>query len=227
MSDVLRAPSPTVMRALPRRIRSRGRRCNVDVPEPLAESLARYFELLWSWNAKINLTGISTADEAIDRLLIEPVAAVRYLRNQMRSLVDVGSGGGSPAIPLKLARPSFSVRMIEAKVRKSAFLREVSRRLELEDVVVETARYEALLARPELHEEADLITVRAVRVDQRFLMGVQAFLKPGGLIALFRSAGSGEIRDLPPPLSVEATEPLVPALGSHLHLIRKMPLGAK
>ncbi len=66
--------------------------------------------------------------------------------------MDVGSGGGSPAIPLKLAVPRLRLTMVEAKARKSAFLREAVRHLGLEQRSVETARYEELLARPDLHE---------------------------------------------------------------------------
>ena len=59
--------------------------------------------------------------------------------------------------------------MVESKIRKAAFLREACRQLEIEDAVVETGRYEALLARPEFHEVHDLLTVRAVRVEARVL----------------------------------------------------------
>ena len=68
-------------------------------------------------------------DETFDRLLIEPLIASRYLPSTDCSVIDVGSGGGSPAIPLKLAMPGISLRMVESKTRKAAFLREAVRRL--------------------------------------------------------------------------------------------------
>ena len=59
------------------------------------------------WNRKINLTALTDPDEAIDRLLLEPLVAARYLPVPGEpSLMDIGSGGGSPAIPLKLATPA-------------------------------------------------------------------------------------------------------------------------
>ena len=60
------------------------------------------------------------------------------------------------------------------------FLREAIRQLALYDCVVETARYEELLTRPDLHEAMDVVTVRAVRVELRVLMSLQAFARPGG-----------------------------------------------
>ncbi len=79
------------------------------------------------------------------------------------------------------------MRMVESKVRKAAFLREAVRQLNLTETTVEASRFEELLIRPELHEAADVVTVRAVRAERKLLAGIQAFLKPGGLLFLFRS----------------------------------------
>src|SRR5262245_60756251 len=101
----------------------------------LADGLTAYFELLRKWNRKIALTSLpveDAGDEAIDRLLIEPVVASKFLIQQRGSALDIGSGGGSPAIPLKLACPGLSLRMVESKTRKAAFLRETVRTLELD-----------------------------------------------------------------------------------------------
>lgn len=138
-------------------------------------------------------------------------------------MLDIGSGGGSPAIPLKLAVPSIQLLMVESKTRKSAFLREAIRLLALVNATVETARAEDLLTRPELHEALDIVTVRAVRIEQRLLTKVQAFLRLGGRILLFRSAGGAEVPPLVgPPLVYESTFPLVESLQSRLIVLRKM-----
>ena len=71
--------------------------------ESLASSLVTYYELLARWNRKINLTSLEDPDEAIDRLLLEPVIAARHLSPAVVNVMDVGSGGGSPALPLALA----------------------------------------------------------------------------------------------------------------------------
>jgi 16S rRNA (guanine527-N7)-methyltransferase len=136
--------------------------------------------------------------------------------------MDLGSGGGSPAVPIKLRLPHLSVTMVEAKTRKSAFLREAARVLALSDVQVETARFEELLARPDLHEFADIVTLRAVRIETRALMTLQAFLKPGGELFLFRGpSGSDVPSPLTPPLAWKATYPLVDSLGSRLVVLSK------
>ena len=151
------------------RLVRRAAKNNLFISDPLAERLSAYYELLARWNRKINLTSIENLDEAIDRLLLEPLAASRSLPASATLLMDVGSGGGSPAIPFKLVVPRLKLTMVEAKARKSAFLREAIRHLELTDTVVENARYEELLARPELHEAQHVVSLRAVRIEARVL----------------------------------------------------------
>ena len=208
------------------KLAKRARKAGFALTFDVISGLEAYFELLRRWNEKISLTSLPTAetgDEAVDRLLLEPLIAARYLPSSTSSIMDIGSGGGSPAIPMKLFRSSVAMRMVESKVRKSAFLREVIRQLNLDRTFVESARFEELLARPELHESADVVTMRAVRVDPKTLMGLQAFLKPGGLLFLFRSGSmGGEAGLVGPPFSWEATHDLLPELDSKLALFRKV-----
>lgn len=185
-----------------------------------------YHELLRKWNRKINLTAIDDPDEAVDRLLLEPVLAARHVPGSARRLLDVGSGGGSPAIPLALALPSLTLTMVEVKTRKSAFLREAIRQLGLARATVETARYEELLARPELHESFDVVSLRAIRVEGSSLVTLQAFLAPDGQLLLFRGPGGPEIPSaVVPPLEWRATIPLIESLQSRLTILTKRRLG--
>ena len=211
---------------LPSRLRRRAKRAGVSVSSELADRMGDYFELLFRWNAKINLTSLVDQDEAVDRLLLEPLMAGKYLDLSDETVLDVGSGGGSPAIPLKLSHPAISLVMVESKVRKSAFLREAVRYLQLADVRVETRRFEEMLTQPELHEAVDLVSIRAVRAETKVLNSLQAFLKPGGRIAWFRGAGvDTKPPAIHPPLTWDSMHPLVESLGSRLVVMRKAPLG--
>ena len=210
------------------RVRRRARRADVQLSEALLDRLETYFRLLSAWNAKINLTALDLVrdpDKAVDRLLIEPLAAVRHLQPGAAGAIDIGSGGGSPAIPMKLARPDVSFTLVEAKTRKCAFLREAGRQLDI-DLRVETARYELLLSRPEFHEAFDVVTLRAVRVEPKILLGLQAFLKPGGEFLLFRGPSAAEPQAALTPLLVpQATYNLVESLQSRLLVLRKREVG--
>jgi len=184
-----------------------------------------YYRLLATWNTKINLTGLRLSEispDALDRLLIEPVVAAKYVLSGSSRMLDVGSGGGSPAIPLALALPNTRLLMVESKTRKSVFLREAVRALEMNGADVVTTRFEELLARPDLHEAHDLVTIRAVRVEARVLGTLQAFAKPGGQIFLFRGSGhSDPSESVTPPLMWQATYPLIESLRSRLVVLEK------
>jgi 16S rRNA (guanine527-N7)-methyltransferase len=208
------------------RLRRRAKSAGLTLNADLVEKLEIYYQLLAKWNAKINLTAFKLTPEgdeaAIDRLLIEPVVAARYVAENARTLLDAGSGGGSPAIPLKLASENLHLRMVEVKTRKAVFLREAVRALGLRDAEVETSRFEELLPRAELHETLDLVSIRAVRIETRTLLTLQAFLRTGGKLMLFRGSSRSELEDSPPPpLTWVATYPLVDSLHSKLVILSK------
>jgi 16S rRNA (guanine527-N7)-methyltransferase len=203
----------------------RARRAGVPLGQDLAAKLESFYQLLSTWNRKINLTGLDLDEagpDALDRLLIEPLVAAKHVPLSAARMLDVGSGGGSPAIPLVLATPRLQVLLVESKTRKSVFLREAVRVLNLPSAEVVTARFEELLARPDLHEAHDLVTIRAVRLETRALMTLQAFIRPGGLAFLFRASTSPDAWKGPiPPLAWKATYPLLESLRSRLVVLEK------
>ncbi len=210
------------------RLQRRARKAGVSVAPDVAEALEAYFRLLTLWNQKINLTALpltGSSDEAIDRLLIEPLVAAKHLPNVAAKMIDIGSGGGSPALPMRIAVPDSTVLMVESKTRKTVFLREVVRTLGLERADVVTARFEELLTRPELHEAFDALTLRAVRTELRVLLGLQAFVRPGGTLLLFRGGSrTDSVESVTPPLAWRATFPLIESSG-RLVLLEKLRVG--
>ena len=184
MSDDLRA-----------RLAARASALRIDLPASLPGPLERYFQLLKRWNARINLTGLvldELTDATLDRLFLEPLAAAALVPASPGVWLDLGSGGGSPAIPIKLARPLADLTMVESRARKAAFLREVVRGLELSQARVENVRFEELASRPETKGRAQLVTVRAVRPDQAMFDAAAWLLESGRMLMLL---GAGE--DLP------------------------------
>ena len=145
-------------------ILSRLTAAGVDASAEAIEGSAAYLALLARWNQRINLTAFDLdrpANDAIDRLVVEPLSAARFVHPDDQSAIDVGSGGGSPALPFKLAAPWLRMQLIEARTRKSAFLREAVRALGLANAYVETARFDdrwfATTFKP-----VDVVTMRAV-----------------------------------------------------------------
>jgi 16S rRNA (guanine527-N7)-methyltransferase len=172
---------------LVKKLSERAALARVSVTSAELSQLVKYFALLARWSARMNLTALpldDAPDQTVDRLFIEPLAAARYVPKSPIAWIDVGSGGGSPAIPLKVLRPQARLTMVESKGRKAAFLREAVRTLELHGTEVLSDRLENLSASL---GPADLVTVRAVRVDADLLSACRGALREGGALLLFQS----------------------------------------
>ncbi len=203
--------APVPLRQLPARIAKRAERAGVAIAPDVARGLAAYLELVGRWNRKINLTALHVDppdDAAIDRLVIEAIAAARYLRPEDTRVLDIGSGGGSPAIPLKLAVPRLELTLVESKVRKAAFLREAVRQLDLEGVQVENRRLAEIAP---ASARADVATIRGVRLDGELVDVLGRLVRPGGRVFVFGGSGAGA-------LASAATE-IVPLLGERENLL--------
>jgi 16S rRNA (guanine527-N7)-methyltransferase len=162
-----------------------------DVLLPSGEAMSQleaYYSLLSRWNARINLTSLALSDGApatLDRLLVEPLAAARHVDEGEINWIDLGSGGGSPAIPLKVVRPRARLTLVEATTKKATFLKEVIRELQLANAVVENSRIEGLEERSDLHGSVHLVTARAVRMTGVLLGVIRLLLAPEGRLHLY------------------------------------------
>jgi 16S rRNA (guanine527-N7)-methyltransferase len=174
-----------VERAIHARLRHAGHESDGDT----VASLALYLALLARWNRRINLAAFDLdrpSDHAIDRLVVEPVLAAAEVSARDRVVVDIGSGGGSPALPLKIQRPHVRMTLVEARLRKTAFLREAVRELGLAAVRIETVRL-GRAGVAGLNGTADVVTMRAVRMDADVLGGIAALLAPSGRLLWFKT----------------------------------------
>jgi 16S rRNA (guanine527-N7)-methyltransferase len=187
-----------------------------------------YLGLLTKWNKTVNLTSLTLnpiADEAIDRLLIEPVVAAQFVAATSGGLLlDVGSGSGSPAIPLRIMRPDLDLVMVESRARKSAFLREAIRQVGLDRADVANVRLEQMLEEPGFHGAASWVSVRAVRADRGLWRAISTFLAPKGRVLWFRSKGAAPDSaeaDYAEQLEIDAVRPLIPGQSSELGILRR------
>ena len=184
-----------VDRAFRERLREQAAAAGIRLDLNQLEHFEHYFRLLRQWNRTINLTALPLADfpdRTLNRLFLEPLQASQFVEDASLRWFDLGSGGGSPAIPLKIVRPQLRLTMVESKSRKAAFLGEVVRYLALTATDVLTVRIEELtrLVPP---GQADLLTVRAVKIQKDFLQTVGVLLRLGGRLFLF---GSEPVRSL-------------------------------
>jgi 16S rRNA (guanine527-N7)-methyltransferase len=174
-------------------LKQRADASNVSIDLFLEEKLAAYFRLLAHWNSRINLTSLPlepATPQAVDRLFIEPLVAASFVTPSVSVWFDLGSGGGSPAVPLQLVKSAQRLIMVESRERKAAFLRQVIRELPLTGAEVEVSRIESVAAEPHNSGAADLVTVRAVRMEASLVGWIQALLRFGGKAILFGADAS-------------------------------------
>ena len=106
--------------------------------------LEAHYKLLVQWNARLNLTRISSVEEAVRLHYCESLFVGAKLPSGPLRIVDVGSGAGFPGIPIAVFRPECTVTLVESHQRKSVFLREASR--DLTNVIVTADRAENIAA---------------------------------------------------------------------------------
>ncbi|MFZ0684471.1 MAG: 16S rRNA (guanine(527)-N(7))-methyltransferase RsmG [Terriglobales bacterium] len=176
---------------------------------PLAPSqldrISIYIDLLQRWNARINLTAIRNEEEIVTRHFGESLFLARHLfpseapasdslpapegspsplrLGENVGVLDIGSGAGFPAIPLKIWAPSIRLTMIESNHKKAAFLNEVARALTFAGINVIVDRADAVAAGPH-PPKADIVTLRAVERFESILPEAVSFLAPNGILAL-------------------------------------------
>jgi 16S rRNA (guanine527-N7)-methyltransferase len=123
--------------------------------------LLRYIELLLEANRVMNLTRITDPSAARVQHVGDALTVLPFLPPGRHRLVDVGSGGGVPGIPLAIARPDAAVTLLDATKKKAAFLRKCCSELELHGVEVVDQRAEDA-GRGQLREQFDVAIARAV-----------------------------------------------------------------
>ena len=151
------------------------------------ENILEYLDLLLRWNARVNLTAVRAPEEIVTRHFGESLFAARHLFPDAQAayghVVDIGSGAGFPGLPIKIWARAIRLTLIESNQKKATFLREVVRKLEMNDAAVFAKRAE------EFEDEADIVTLRAVERFEQAVPVARRLARPGGKLALLIGEG--------------------------------------
>ncbi|MBI5537565.1 MAG: 16S rRNA (guanine(527)-N(7))-methyltransferase RsmG [Deltaproteobacteria bacterium] len=185
-------PAPAPLEP-PEGFTERLRAIGVELEAAVVRSLGDYLAHLLAMNEHMNLTAIVDPAQAWEKHGLDALTLVPLLGElrQGARLVDVGSGGGVPGIPLALARPDLHVTLVEATQKKAAFLVATAAALGLTRVKVRAARAEEL-ARGELRAAFDVVTARAVGKLSALVPLVAPLARPGGLLLLVKGQRADE-----------------------------------
>lgn len=182
--------------------------------------LLDYAQMLLKWNKVYNLTAIRNFDEVITHHLLDSLSIVpvyRQLFGDSLSVLDVGSGGGLPAIPLAIMMPNYSVSMCDTVGKKCAFLTQASLTLNLKNTTVINNRVEKVSG-----IQFDVISSRAFASLELFTQLTAHLLKDAGCwLAMKGVIPQAEMSELAEKVLVSEVLPLkVPFLEEQRHLIK-------
>ncbi len=185
----------------------------LDLPATAQRQLLAFRDLLLKWNKTYNLTALRDPEQAISHHLLDSLAILPHVG--VGPLLDVGSGGGLPGMPLAIARPELAVSMVDTVQKKAIFLQQAAIELGLKNVAAHHARVE------DMQGQYAQISSRAFAELKLFVELTRHLLAPGGRwLAMKGVRPDTEIAALPADIAVETVLPLhVPGLDAERHLI--------
>ncbi|MFP4459920.1 MAG: 16S rRNA (guanine(527)-N(7))-methyltransferase RsmG [Candidatus Zixiibacteriota bacterium] len=189
---------------------------NITTPSRADTKLSSFISELMNWNKRFNL--VSTGDLNIvgQRHILDSLSPLAYFSPAKNcKLLDIGSGAGFPAIPLKLFRPDIDMTLVEAKRKKSLFLKACASFLGFDNYRVEWSRIEDI--KP--NADYDIVTSRATMAPAKMAKVAIDYIKPGGKIILF--IGPSEFQ------KIDLLKSTFYKLGYSLLLSRKSPFTDK
>ena len=193
-------------------------RLGVALPEGGHAKLAAYLALLAKWNRTYNLTAIREPERMVTHHALDSLAVVPHLpAREGIAVLDVGSGGGLPGIPIAIARPDAHVVLVDSASKKAAFLAQAAIELPLPTV-------EAVASRVEDYASArkfDVVISRAFSDLATFATASARHLAPHGILVAMKGVHPDEeLAELPDGIDVAAAPRLdVPGLEGARHLI--------
>ena len=181
-------------------------------PEQL-NAFETYFRELTDWNRKVNLTSITGYQEVqLKHFLDSLTAAAAYRFSGPLRVIDVGTGGGLPGLPLKIAFPGLRLTLLEATARKTKFLEYLVSRLGVNGVEIVTGRAEEIAHFSQYREKYDVAVSRAVAPLPALVELTLPFCRLGGALIAYKK---GDIQ-----AELQNSDGAIEAMGGKLKEIK-------
>ena len=189
----------------------------ITLDEKQKQQFDKFYELLVEWNKVMNLTGITEYEEVNEKHFVDSLSIVKAVdMNQVKSVIDIGTGAGFPGIPLKIAFPHLKVVLLDSLNKRINFLNTVIAELGLENIETIHGRAEDFAKQAEYREQFDLCVSRAVANLATLSEYCIPYVEKGGMFVPYKS---GEIDE-----EVEQSKKAVHVLGGKLENVIKFQL---
>ena len=165
----------------------------INLNEKQVNAFEIYYQTLIEYNEKFNITAITEREEVIVKHFVDSALGCGKVCGQTH--IDIGSGGGFPALPLKILNDNVKLFLVEATGKKCEFLKEVVKRIGLSDVTIINARAEDLAKDLNFREQFDVCTARAVARLNTLCEYCIPFVKVGGSFVAYKGDSVEEVSE--------------------------------
>lgn len=162
------------------------RALSLEIEEEQVNGLSLYAELLYKGLSKARLTGERSLKSIIGKQIYDSLYLSKLIKPCKEKLIDLGTGGGLPGIPLKIVMPDCHLFLLDSNKKKTQFLEETVIRLGLKTVKVINERAEIAGNTPGMREQFDLLVSKAVARMNVLLELSLPLIKPGGIAYLYK-----------------------------------------
>lgn len=187
----------------------------LSISEEKQQQLIEYVNLLNKWNAVYNLTALRQDEQIISRHILDSLSVLPFLTN-IKTIIDIGSGGGMPGIPIAIAIPEVEITLLDSNSKKTSFLQQAIIELKLNNVTVKNERAEAFY-----EQKFDAVISRAFAELSSFTQLTCHMLNENSVwIAMKGVYPYEEIAHLPEYVNVNRVQPVsVYNLDAQRHII--------
>lgn len=165
--------------------------CDIDLTDKSLALLGTFASEMVVWNQKVNLTAITDPVEVIEKHILDSLMPALHLRDTA-SVLDIGTGGGLPGIPLKIFMPTLKMTMIDGSRKKISFVKYIIRQLGIVAAEAKHIRAEELASMAAYQQVYDVVICRAVTSIEKFMVLGTPFLNKGGVMIAMKGPESSQ-----------------------------------
>ena len=192
------------------------KKAGIEVTKKEVEKLSSYMDGILEWNEKVNLTAIKEPEEFVEKHYIDSLAALKTAEFQdVETVLDLGTGGGFPGIPLAIMAPEKKFTLVDSLAKRLKIIDELAAKCEIYNVETLHGRAEDLAQKEEYRENFDLVVSRAVAEMNVLAEYALPFVKVGGALIAYKTAGEKLDNEL------EAAAKAIRLLGGELIRTKK------
>lgn len=160
---------------------------HIQLEREQMETLERYHNDLRYWNERVNMVSRKDVDRLWERHILHSLMLLKYVSLKPKARVlDVGTGGGLPGLPIKIARPDILITLVDSIAKKATMVEMFAQHTFLKDITVMSRRVETLADQQHYRRSFDVIVSRAVAPTMQLLQWTENLLADGGTCAFLK-----------------------------------------